>query len=119
MVKTEDGCFEFTIGGKVISQNQISPSEIERLNNQYKEISKLYYSSINKKFLSKYHKIHAEGTNKLNENHFEISLGMIDDIYIKNTFGDYGTDNVETNWQTYSIIKNEQNQWIYSLKKSI
>ena len=106
LVKTEDGCFIFSSGGRVTGTNSISEGELDSLNIYFKQAAINYYSKVNSKFLSSQHFINANYTKKINDTSFEVYLGMIDAEYYNKKYVNVPGDYSDLNTAKYSISKN-------------
>ena len=114
LVKTDDGCFVFSSGGRIAGTNPISVEELDSLNIYFKQAAINYYTKVNSKFLSNQHFINANYTKKINDTSFEVYLGMIDAEYYNKKYGNVPGDYSDLNTAKYLISKNlTTDKWSY------
>jgi hypothetical protein len=117
LVKTEDGCFRYSIGGRMQGENRVSENEMKFLEQFYLPVAKDYYRKISDKFISNYHILRIDYTSKISENQFEFLIGMDDLEYIKKKYGNAPGDYAEINQARYSVFKNLNNTWSFQFRQ--
>jgi hypothetical protein len=118
LVKTEEGCFTFSVGGRILGQNIPTELETKFLNAYFPEISKNYYQKIKSKFISKEKYLEINYIKKIDENDFEFYIGMTDFDYYLQKYGNAPGDYSPINQAKYSITKNPvTGNWSYQFIK--